>query len=69
MILDQTLRGVLDQGRGCLLIFDDPEETGTYGAAIDMLEQIGNVVESLYAKVILISSPRLDYPLNFCIDY
>ncbi|KAF8586236.1 PCI-domain-containing protein [Ramaria rubella] len=50
MILDKIFHGVLDQGRGCLLIFDDPEEDGTYGAAIEMLEQVGNVVDSLYAK-------------------
>ncbi|GJJ07597.1 hypothetical protein Clacol_001800 [Clathrus columnatus] len=50
MILDKTFHGVLDQGRGCLLIFDEPEGAGTYGAAINMLEQIGNVVGSLYAK-------------------
>lgn len=56
MILDKTFQGVLDQGRGCLLIFDEPEETGAYGAANETLEQIGNVVESLYAKVIFILS-------------
>ena len=71
MILDKVFHGVLDQGRGCLLIFDEPEadvrilsgppsdmrctdrETfqRTYGAAIDTLEQVGKVVDSLYAKV------------------
>ncbi|KAF8515732.1 proteasome regulatory particle subunit [Hysterangium stoloniferum] len=50
MILDKTFHGVLDQGCGCLLVFDEPEESGMYGAAIEMVEQIGNVVGSLYAK-------------------
>jgi len=50
MILDKTFHGVLDQGRGFLLVFDEPEESGMYGAAIEMVEQIGNVVGSLYAK-------------------
>ncbi|KAG5635823.1 hypothetical protein H0H81_010010 [Sphagnurus paluster] len=51
MILDKVFHGVLDQGRGCLLIFDQPEADNTYGAAISTLEQVSKVVESLYAKV------------------
>ncbi|KAF8231095.1 proteasome regulatory particle subunit [Tricholoma matsutake] len=51
MILDKVFHGVLDQGRGCLLVFDEPESDNTYGAAIDTLEQVAKVVDSLYAKV------------------
>lgn len=53
MILDKVFHGVLDQGRGCLLVFDEPEVDSMYGSAIEMLEQVGNVVASLYAKVSL----------------
>ncbi|KAM5532918.1 hypothetical protein V8D89_013384, partial [Ganoderma adspersum] len=42
---------LVDQGRGCLLIFDEPEADRTYGAAIDTLEQVGKVADSLYVKV------------------
>lgn len=51
MILDKVLDGVLDQGRGCLLLFDRPEEDEGYGDAIKMIEEVGKVVESLYGKV------------------
>ncbi|KAI0050854.1 PCI-domain-containing protein [Auriscalpium vulgare] len=55
MILDKVFHGVLDQGRGCLLVFDEPEADNTYGAAIDTLEQISKVVDSLYAKSVKIA--------------
>lgn len=55
MILDKVFYGVLDQGRGRLLVFDEPEVDDTYGAAIDTLEQVGKVVESLYAKTVKIA--------------
>ncbi|PFH46070.1 hypothetical protein AMATHDRAFT_199950 [Amanita thiersii Skay4041] len=55
MILDKVFHGVLDQGRGCLLVFDEPQADNTYGAAIDTLEQVGKVVESLYAKTVKIA--------------
>ncbi|EIM89539.1 PCI-domain-containing protein [Stereum hirsutum FP-91666 SS1] len=55
MILDKVFHGVLDQGRGCLLVFDETEGDNTYGAAIDTLEQVSKVVESLYAKTVKIA--------------
>ncbi|OCH93450.1 PCI-domain-containing protein [Obba rivulosa] len=55
MILDKVLHGVLDQGRGCLLVFDEPAADNTYGAAIETLEQVGKVVDSLYAKTVKIA--------------
>jgi len=50
MILDKLFHGVLDQGRGCLLVFDEIEGDDTYAAAINTLGQVGNVVDSLYSK-------------------
>ncbi|KAJ6629936.1 hypothetical protein B0H10DRAFT_2208504 [Mycena sp. CBHHK59/15] len=54
MILDKVFHGVLDQGRGCLLVFDETEADTTYATAIDTLQQVGKVVESLYAKTVKI---------------
>ncbi|KAJ7645287.1 hypothetical protein B0H17DRAFT_1339094 [Mycena rosella] len=47
MILDKVFHGVLDQGRGCLLVFADTEADTTYAMAIETLQQVGKVVESL----------------------
>ncbi|KAF9476159.1 PCI-domain-containing protein [Pholiota conissans] len=55
MILDKVFYGVLDQGRGCLLVYDQPEADNTYGAAIETLAQVSKVVESLYAKTVRIA--------------
>ncbi|KAH9035567.1 hypothetical protein EDB85DRAFT_2073424 [Lactarius pseudohatsudake] len=55
MILDKVFHGVLDQGRGCLLVFDQAETDDTYGAAIDTLEEVSKVVDSLYAKSVKIA--------------
>ncbi|KZT69876.1 PCI-domain-containing protein [Daedalea quercina L-15889] len=55
MILDKVFHGVLDQGRGCLIVFEESEADNTYGAAIETLEQVGKVVDSLYAKTVKIA--------------
>ncbi|KAI9033772.1 PCI domain-containing protein [Phycomyces nitens] len=50
MILDKAFHGILDQGAGCLIIFDEPEEDKTYESAIETLKQVDKVVSSLYQK-------------------
>ncbi|KAG0165659.1 26S proteasome regulatory subunit rpn6 [Apophysomyces sp. BC1034] len=50
MILDKAFHGILDQGAGCLIVFDEPEEDKTYETAIDTLKQVDKVVSSLYQK-------------------
>ncbi|KAH6901704.1 proteasome regulatory particle subunit [Coprinopsis sp. MPI-PUGE-AT-0042] len=55
MILDKVFHGVLDQGRGCLLVFDPQEVDNMYGPAIETLEEVGKVVKSLYAKTVKIA--------------
>ncbi|KAL0577293.1 26S proteasome regulatory subunit rpn6 [Marasmius crinis-equi] len=55
MILDKVFHGVLDQGRGCLLVYDEPKPDNMYGTAIETLGQVSKVVESLYAKTVTIA--------------
>ncbi|TFK17017.1 proteasome regulatory particle subunit [Coprinopsis marcescibilis] len=55
MILDKVFSGVLDQGRGCLLVFDRQEEDEIYTSGIETLEEVGKVVQSLYAKTVKIA--------------
>jgi len=55
MILDKILDGVLDQGRGCLLLFDQQETDEGYEGAIKMIDEVGKVVESLYSKAMTIA--------------
>lgn len=50
MILDKKLAGVLDQGAGLLVIFDQMEESKAYEAALGLIQNMGKVVDSLYAK-------------------
>ncbi|ORZ21440.1 PCI domain-domain-containing protein [Absidia repens] len=55
MILDKAFHGILDQGAGCLIIFDEPEEDKSYETAIDTLKQVDKVVTSLYQKAAKLS--------------
>ncbi|ELR25437.1 PCI domain containing protein [Acanthamoeba castellanii str. Neff] len=50
MILDKKLLGVLDQGAGTLLIFDEPTADRTYPAALETVQGMNKVVDSLFEK-------------------
>ncbi|PWN53856.1 putative 26S proteasome non-atpase regulatory subunit Rpn6 [Violaceomyces palustris] len=50
MILDKVFHGILDQGAGCLVVFDEPQEDKTYEATLETLKHVGNVIDSLYKK-------------------
>lgn len=55
MILDGVFTGILDQGNGCLKVFDAIAADKTYGDALETIKNMGNVVESLYAKACTLS--------------
>lgn len=50
MILDRVIIGVLDQGAGCLIIFDETERDVGYDAALATIEKLSSVVDVLYSN-------------------
>jgi len=50
MILDKRFQGILDQGAGHLIIFDDSTEDKTYTSSLGTFENMSKVVDSLYQK-------------------
>ncbi|XP_042422269.1 26S proteasome non-ATPase regulatory subunit 11 homolog isoform X1 [Zingiber officinale] len=50
MILDKKFAGTLDQGAGCLIIFDDPKTDAIFPGTLDTIANIGKVVDSLYVR-------------------
>lgn len=67
MILDKQFRGTLDQGQGCLLVYDEAQTDGVYAAALDTIgacvfcgrDKIENQVASL-----TLSAANLDRVLD-----
>ncbi|XP_054168924.1 26S proteasome non-ATPase regulatory subunit 11-like [Oppia nitens] len=50
MILDKKFSGILDQGEAVLIIFEDSPSDKTYESALETLQNMGKVVDSLYQK-------------------
>jgi len=50
MILDEKIRGTLDQGRNCLIVFDEEENTEMFDNAIATIDNLESVMGSLYEK-------------------
>jgi 26S proteasome regulatory subunit N6 len=48
MILDKVIIGVLDQGAGCLIIYDETQRDESYDAALSTIDKLSNVVDALY---------------------
>jgi 26S proteasome regulatory subunit N6 len=50
MILDEKIRGTLDQGRNCLIIFDEAEPTEMFDYSLKTIKNLETVMDSLYEK-------------------
>ncbi|GAA5855347.1 hypothetical protein JCM8547_009043 [Rhodosporidiobolus lusitaniae] len=50
MILDKVFHGILDQGAGCLVVFDEPEVDKTYETTLETIGQVSQVVEQLFQR-------------------
>lgn len=50
MILDKKFAGTLDQGVGCLIIFEDPKADAIYPATLETISNMGKVVDSLFVR-------------------
>ncbi|GLU01122.1 hypothetical protein SLE2022_184470 [Rubroshorea leprosula] len=50
MILDKKFAGTLDQGAGCLIIFEDSKTDAIYAATLETISNMGKVVDSLYVR-------------------
>ena len=51
MILDKKFSGILDQGNGCLILFDDHAAGSTFGSTLETISGMSKVVDMLYEKL------------------
>lgn len=50
MILDHKFQGILDQGRGHLIIYDRSTEDVTFARGMEVIANMGEVVEALASR-------------------
>ncbi|XP_046374934.1 26S proteasome non-ATPase regulatory subunit 11-like [Haliotis rufescens] len=50
MILDRKFHGILDQGAGVLIVFDETPVDKTYESSLETIQSMGKVVDALYNK-------------------
>jgi len=50
MILDAKFRGILDQGEGVLIVFEETPVDKTYEMALETIQSMSKVVDTLYQK-------------------
>ena len=50
MILDEKIAGTLDQGRNCLIIFEEGESAEIFEHSLATFKNLDSVLDSLYDK-------------------
>ncbi len=50
MILDHKFDGILDQGKGTLVVYDEPHADKTYPTSLEAIQTLSRVVDALYEK-------------------
>ena len=50
MILDKKFAGTLDQGAGCLEVFDEEPQHAVYDNTLNIMDTLGSVVDTLFAR-------------------
>jgi 26S proteasome regulatory subunit N6 len=50
MILDKKLKGILDQGTGDLIVFDEQVHDGQYAVGGEIIAELSAVVDRLYVR-------------------
>ena len=50
MILDEVIKGTLDQGKNCLIVFEEQESTEMFDHALKTFGNLDGVIDSLYEK-------------------
>lgn len=55
MVLDHTFAGILDQGKGELIVYDDTVENTSYVRGVDIIANVGSVVDALTGRATKLS--------------
>ena len=58
MILDDMINGTLDQGRNCLIIYEEAESVEMFETALDTFKNLDGVIDSLYDKTKILKKFR-----------
>jgi 26S proteasome regulatory subunit N6 len=58
MILDNILNGTLDQGNDCLIVFEETKKDEAYPAALDTIDNMNLVLDSLFARATVLAKMK-----------